>query len=152
MYTIRFTFCRINAYEEEQNIVIDMICYESPDMLYLMSLQNLATAQSDPDYAKSFVGRPYRFVLPLAVRPLRGHSKLTGENLVTLSYSLGATAHLISKNTIHIKPGRICSVSCETPTINYDSYNGKAYRYFYGMCSDIDHPESAGKIYKVGLL
>ena len=128
-----------------------MICYESPHMLYLMSLQNLATAQSDPDYAKSFVGRPYRFVLPLAVDPFYKYSKTTDENLVNLSHSFGATAHLISKNTIHLKPGRICSVSCETPNINYDSYNGKAYRYFYGMCSDIDDPEGAGKIYKVGL-
>ena len=128
-----------------------MICYESPHMLYLMSLQNLATAQSDPDYAKSFVGRPYRFVLPLAVSPLCRFSKPVDENLVTLSHSFGATANLIPKNTIHLKPGRICTVSCETPSINYDSYNGKAYRYFYGMSSDIDDPESAGKIYKVCL-
>lgn len=28
-------------------------------------------------------------------------------------------------------------------------YNGKPYRFFYGICSDIDDPECGGKIYKV---
>ena len=28
----------------------------------------------------------------------------------------------------------------QVPRINYDYYNGLTYRYFYAICSDVDHP------------
>ena len=40
-------------------------------------------------------------------------------------------------------------MGCETPTIYYERHNGKPYRFFYAITSDVDDEESAGKIYKV---
>ena len=116
-----------------------------------MSVQNLATAQSNKDYSKKFHGRPHRFVIPLHFDSISDStSSCVGrENLVKLSHTFGAVAQLVSMYKIHLTPGKICNVGCETPTINYDVYNGKPYRFFYGICSDIDDPECGGKIYKV---
>ena len=96
-----------------------------------MSLQSLATAQSDARYSKLFHSRPHRFVLSLAITSLILTPKIClGENLVTYSNAYDATAHLFSKNNVHLVPGQICNVGCETPTINCDAYNAKSYRYF----------------------
>jgi len=32
----------------------------------------------------------------------------------------------------------IVDIGCETPQINYESYNGKPYTYFYAISADID--------------
>ena len=134
----------INAYEDEGHIVIDICCYARPDMLYCMYLDSLKTAQSDPKFAELFRGRPERFVLPLNVS-----SKDKGDrNLVSLPYT-NAQAFLSKKNTVRVQSAKICDVGCETPTIYYEKYNGKKYRYFYAITSDVDDPVSAGKIYKV---
>ena len=114
-----------------------------------MNLQNLATAQSNAEYAKMFYGRPHRFIIPIHFNSLLGYNKPVRENLVTLSHTHGATAHFKSVYKIHLTPGKICNVGCETPTINYDVYNGKPYRYFYGINSDVDDPDCAGTVYKV---
>ena len=122
-------------------------------MLYLMSVEELAKAQSNKDYSKKFQGRPHRFVIPMSFDSLPNFNpNIDHKNLVTLSsptLTFGAVAQLISEYKIHLTPGKICNVGCETPTINYDEYNGKAYRYFYGICADVDDPDCSGKIYKV---
>jgi carotenoid isomerooxygenase len=74
----------INAYEDQGHVVLDVSCYESPDMLSCMYLEALQSAQSDPEYAAMFRGRPQRFVLPLDTR---GGSSSAGENLVKLGYT-----------------------------------------------------------------
>ena len=51
----------INAYEDEGHIVIDICCYDNPNMLYCMELENLKTAQSQEAYATLFRGRPKRY-------------------------------------------------------------------------------------------
>ncbi len=87
----------INAYEEENHIVkipfplherkkkyffkkyqvVDIACYSSPAMLRCMDIRELQRAQSNPDYARLFQGRPRRFVLPL--RPPEQHEGQVGE-------------------------------------------------------------------------
>lgn len=32
----------------------------------------------------------------------------------------------------------IVNIGCETPRINYEFYDGKAYNYFYAISSDVD--------------
>ena len=146
-------FFSINAYEKDNHIVIDISCYRNCSMLYLMSVEKLSTAQSNKEYSKKFQGRPHRFVIPTSFDSLPEFTPNIGrKNLVTLSSStltFGAVAQMISEYKIHLTPGKICNVGCETPTINYDEYNGKAYRYFYGICADVDDPDCSGKIYKV---
>lgn len=136
----------INAYEDEGHIVIDICSFSKPDMLYCMYLEALQKAQSNPDYAELFRGRPQRYVLPLKVANNQ-HTK-RDENLVTLSYTT-AQAFLEKKRTIRLVPQTICDVGCETPTINYDQHNGKKYRYFYAITADVDDPVSAGQIHKI---
>ena len=48
---------------------MDICAYRSPAMMDCMFVNRLQTAQSDPDYAALFHGRPRRFVLPLKPRP-----------------------------------------------------------------------------------
>lgn len=128
-----------------------------------MSVEKLASAQSNKEYSKKFQGRPHRFVIPLDFDSLTEHAssqlnqrktlpELTSssDNLITLETStFGAVAELISPYKIHLTPGKICNFGCETPTINYDAFNGRPYRYFYAVCADVDDPECAGKIQKV---
>jgi carotenoid isomerooxygenase len=49
-------------------VVVDICAYRSPAMMDCMFVKRLQTAQSDPDYAALFHGRPRRFVLPLKPR------------------------------------------------------------------------------------
>ena len=121
-----------------------------------MSVSELSKAQSNKEYSKKFQGRPHRFVIPISFDSLPQFTPNTDrKNLVTLSsptLTFGAVAQLISEYRIHLTPGKICNVGCETPTINYDEYNGKVYRYFYGICADVDDPDCSGKIYKVNVV
>ena len=87
-----------------------------------MYLFHLQTAQSNPDYADLFRGRPQRFVLPISAETIK-----KGQNLVTLTYTK-ATAVMDNQGWINVKPEIICNVGCETPTINYEAHNGKKYR------------------------
>ncbi len=57
--------------------VVDIACYSSPAMLRCMDIRELQRAQSNPDYARLFQGRPRRFVLPL--RPPERHEGQVGE-------------------------------------------------------------------------
>lgn len=95
----------------------------------VISLQN---AQSDPNYASLFRGRPKRFVLPL--KPKQG---MDG-NLNSFPHSLSEAYWRNGGFAIYIKPEELCSLGCETPRINYEIYNGKPYRYFYAISSDVD--------------
>lgn len=88
-------------------------------------------AQSDPNYASLFRGRPQRFVLPL--KPQRDSTK----NLNRLSYS-SSSAQWTKKGSVLIQPEVLCQLGCETPRINYEVYNGRPYRYFYAISSDVD--------------
>ena len=137
----------INAYEDSGHIVIDISCYKNPDMLYLMNIDELSKAQSRPDYATLFRGRPQRFVLPL----LKSGVPKGVRNLVNLPYT-SASAEIMSSGDIYVTPQQICDVGCETPTIFYEKYNGKKYRYFYAVSSDVDDPVSSGQLRKVDTL
>ena len=138
----------INAYEETSpgmsgnSIVIDIALYKNPHMLHCMTLAALQTAQSDPTYSRRFRGRPHRFVLPLNPN-MRSKS-----NLVHLPYTR-AKAHVDNKGHVRLTPQQLCSVGCETPTINYGNFSAKKYRYFYAITADVDDVLSAGQVYKV---
>ncbi|XP_047353486.1 carotenoid isomerooxygenase isoform X1 [Vespa velutina] len=59
-----------------------------------------------------------------------------------------ATAHKLPNGNIFVKPELLCDLGCETPRINYDSYVGTEYRYFYAISSDVDI-EYPGTLIKV---
>ncbi|XP_076240151.1 neither inactivation nor afterpotential B [Calliopsis andreniformis] len=62
-----------------------------------------------------------------------------------------ATAHRLPNGNIFVKPELLCDLGCETPRLNYDSYLGREYRYFYAISSDVDL-ENPGTIIKVDIL
>ena len=108
----------INAFEDKSHLVIDISCYDNPDMVYCMNIADLQTAQSNPDYGDLFKGRPHRFVLPLKPKTTNPE-----QNLVELTYT-NAKAFIAksSKKKIRVVSQRICDVGCETPTIYYEKY------------------------------
>nr|XP_003702796.1 PREDICTED: carotenoid isomerooxygenase isoform X1 [Megachile rotundata] len=62
-----------------------------------------------------------------------------------------AAAHRLPDGNIVVKPELLCDLGCETPRLNYDSYLGREYRYFYAISSDVDL-ENPGTIIKVDIL
>ena len=131
----------INAYEEQGHVVVDICCYDSPEMMDCMFISALQTAQSNPDYAPLFRGRPRRFVLPLSPSPPLLQDQVRLGNVT-------ASAHLIENNKkMVLSPAIIADIGCETPAINYQ-FNGRKYRYFYGISSDVE-ADNAGKLIKV---
>ncbi|XP_013142428.1 PREDICTED: carotenoid isomerooxygenase-like [Papilio polytes] len=82
-------------------------------------LRNQLTMQSNAEYAEWFRGRPKRLEVALAAPTM---TKVT--------------------------PRLLADLGCETPRINYDLCNGRPYRYFYAISSDVD-AENPGAIIKV---
>ena len=62
-----------------------------------------------------------------------------------------AAAHRLPDGNIFVKPELLCDLGCETPRLNYDSYLGREYRYFYAISSDVDL-DNPGTIIKVDVL
>nr|XP_027236741.1 uncharacterized protein LOC113827985 [Penaeus vannamei] len=136
----------INAYEDRGHIVLDIAAYKNADMLNCMFVEALKNAAYDPTYAQMFRGRPKRWVLPL--NPDKDAKP--GANLVTLP-NTNCRGRWAKKNVVYITPELLSDIGCEVPRIYYEEYNGRPYRYFYSICSDVDHP-SPGTLVKVDVV
>jgi len=116
-----FLFHHINTYEENGQLVVDVLAYDSPeviDKLFLKKLRNNEMDTKDP-------GRGCRFVLPL---PTETTDFPIGKNLVTLKTK--ATAEKVG-NVIEVTPQILSEQGYELPSISRNVF-GKKYRYFYG--------------------
>ncbi|CAH1405372.1 unnamed protein product [Nezara viridula] len=120
----------INQYEDNNHVVIDICVYKNPSMIECMLIEALKTAKQNPDYAKMFRGRPFRYVLPM-------NATENLVNLVTLP-NTSAKAYLTKDGKIFVVPELLSNMGCETPRINYPLFLGKKYRYFYAISSDVD--------------
>ncbi|KAK4302243.1 hypothetical protein Pmani_025648 [Petrolisthes manimaculis] len=136
----------INAYEDRDHIVLDIAAYKNAEMLHCMFVDALKNAAYDPTYAQMFRGRPKRWVLPL--KPDKDAGPHT--NLVTLPGTV-CRGRWVRKNVVHVSSELLADIGCEVPRINYEVYNGRPYRYFYAICSDVDHP-SPGTLVKVDVV
>ncbi|GLV43558.1 neither inactivation nor afterpotential B [Carabus blaptoides fortunei] len=134
----------INQYEISDHIVLDICCYRDPSMLDCMYVEAMKHVQSNPDYAKMFRGRPFRFILPLKVQ-----NNTANENLITLP-NTDAQAYFLSNGKIFVRPEQLCDLGCETPRIYYEKHLAKEYRYFYAISSDVDC-SNPGSIIKVDI-
>ncbi|XP_037071797.1 carotenoid isomerooxygenase-like [Pollicipes pollicipes] len=130
----------INAYEEDCHLIVDLCAYKDAEMLDCMYVEALKSAQANPHYADMFRGRPTRFVLPL--EPGEGDA-----DLVTLR-GTAASARRLPGGTVQLTPELLCDLGSETPRIHYDRVNGKKYRFFYAISSDVDG-DNPGKLIKV---
>ncbi|CAH2108020.1 unnamed protein product [Euphydryas editha] len=109
----------INCFEREGNMVIDICAYKDAKALDAMYIYAIETMQNNADYAEWFRARPKRLEMNL-------------------------NAPRLTK----VKPKLLADLGCETPRIYYDMHNGRAYRYFYAISSDVD-AENPGTIIKV---
>ncbi|KAJ8320150.1 hypothetical protein KUTeg_001737 [Tegillarca granosa] len=122
-----FVFHHANAYEQDGQIVLDVCAYADGSVMKTLSLEKLRK-----DYADNmeFVEdvQLKRFVLPLSI----DKNVENKQNLVKLENS-EATAVLTSDTTIECKGETIIDKKVEFPQVNYNKYNGKKYRYLYGI-------------------
>ncbi|XP_038214747.1 carotenoid isomerooxygenase-like isoform X1 [Zerene cesonia] len=109
----------INSYEHEGNLVIDLCAYKDAKVLDAMYVDAIETMQTNAEYAEWFRGRPKRLEMDLN-----------------------------DPNMTRIDAKILADVGCETPKTYYEKCNGRAYRYFYAISSDVD-AEHPGSIIKV---
>jgi len=116
-----FLFHHINTYEENGQLVVDVIAYDSPEIIDLLYLKKLRNNEMDPKDS----GYGCRFVLPL---PTEKTDFQNGKNLVTLKTK--ATAEKFG-DIIQVTPQILSEPGYELPSISRNVF-GKKYRYFYG--------------------
>lgn len=112
----------INAYEVDDQIVLDILNYDDNSLLECLCMKTLRAGI----FESKTKSKPVRYVLP--VSDLKEMKK--SENLVKLPNSQ-STAILNAKGVIELS-GQIIGVQgFEMPTINPE-YIGKPYNYVYG--------------------
>ncbi|XP_058866075.1 carotenoid-cleaving dioxygenase, mitochondrial-like isoform X1 [Acipenser ruthenus] len=128
-------FHQINAFEDQGCIVLDLCFSDDGGALNNFTIQNLRKSGQALDEMYNTTARtfPRRFVLPLTV----DSSTATGQNLNTLPYSSATAVKrddrkvFVSHEDLHLDD-LVEAGGLEFPQINYDKYNTKKYRYFYG--------------------
>ncbi|CAN2389995.1 Beta-carotene oxygenase, partial [Pristimantis euphronides] len=128
-------FHQINAYEDQDCIVIDFCCQDDGDVMQLYRLQNLRKSGKalDEVYHSAVRAFPRRFVLPLTLNSETPYDT----NLNPLSYTT-ATVEKRLDGKLWCTPENLYDHTIENiggvefPAINYSQYNTKKYRYFYG--------------------
>lgn len=117
-----FLFHHINTYEENGQLVVDVIAYDSPEIIDKLYLKKLRNNEMDPTDS----GYGCRFVLPL---PTDKTDFPNGKNLVTLKTK--ATAEKFG-DVIQVTPQILSEPGYELPSVSRNVF-GKKYRYFYGV-------------------
>ncbi|XP_040273179.1 beta,beta-carotene 9',10'-oxygenase-like [Bufo bufo] len=129
------SFHQINAYEDQDCIVLDLICHDDGVVFHLFSLQNLCKSGKDLNEAYHLLPKslPRRFVLPLVI-----HSDTPHDTIINpLGYTT-ATVEKRADGKLWCTPENLYDHTIKDiggldfPAINYSQYNTKKYRYFYG--------------------
>ncbi|XP_046876932.1 beta,beta-carotene 9',10'-oxygenase-like [Hypomesus transpacificus] len=129
------TFHQINAFEEDDFLVLDMCSSDSGEAINNYLIQNLRQSGEALDLVYNNMNKvfPRRFVLPLNVSA----DTPSDENLNTRPSSL-ATAVKMNKDKVFclhedLHGNDLCEYGgLEFPQINYSRCNTRPYRFFYG--------------------
>ncbi|XP_022104407.1 beta,beta-carotene 15,15'-dioxygenase-like [Acanthaster planci] len=115
----------INAYEEDGHMVVDLCRHADASIMDSAGLEaaRKMVASNEEEL------RAVRFVLPLDL-------KKDTEELVTLAGSR-ATAKLIGPGKVFCTHEDLSDQRIELPRINYEKYNGRPYRYIYGLPNNL---------------
>lgn len=130
-----FCFHTINQFEKNDEVILDLCCYENAGVIDAVHVENLL--KNDPKAIGKFSTKPLRFILPL---------KAEEKNINLVKFE-GSTAKAILTDKLFCTPELLCDVSFEFPRINYPKYVATEYQYFYGVCVDL--AENIGAILKV---
>lgn len=117
-----FFFHTINAYEQDDQIVLDIVNYDDNSLLEAMQMKNIRSGHYDPKNKS----KPTRYVLP--VGNLKQMKK--NVNLVTVE-NCQSTAVLNDKGVFELVGEVLGPVGMEMPRIN-PNYFCKPYNYVYG--------------------
>ncbi|XP_026157619.1 beta,beta-carotene 15,15'-dioxygenase [Mastacembelus armatus] len=120
-------FHHINAYEDDDHVVFDLISYKNSNLYDMFYIHNMKQETSNfIESNKSFSPpRCQRFVLPLNIHK----ESPRGTNLVTLTDTT-AQAVMQEDGSVYCQPDTLLE-GLELPGINHN-FNTKKYRYFYG--------------------
>ncbi|XP_030620643.1 beta,beta-carotene 15,15'-dioxygenase [Chanos chanos] len=139
------TFHHINAYEDNDHVVFDLITYKDSNLYDMFYLKNMTMETEEFIETNKIFSPPVcqRFVLPLNVNK----DTPSAINLVKLQDTT-ATAVKQQNGSIYCTPDSLFQ-GLELPRIN-DKYNCKKYRYFYG--SRVEWSPHPNKIAKVDIV
>lgn len=144
-----FFFHMINTYEDSGHLVVDVVTYENADLLDTFFVENIRESASDTQHAarmaKSLKSRAERFVIPIIdvntsqdyTSPgltFNGVAYKESDDMVQLEES--SAKAILQKDHIFLVAESLTQSGesgAEMPTIHYDRYNGKKYRYFYAL-------------------
>ncbi|XP_071962641.1 beta,beta-carotene 15,15'-dioxygenase-like [Antedon mediterranea] len=118
-----FSFHHVNAFEKDGHIFMDLLHYDNIDIFHKLFLENIRKDDLNEIYAT-----PRRFVLPLKVEK---DSATNGE--LTLPAGTSCRAVVQDDGMVHCHSEVLMDVRIELPQMNYKEYNGKPYKYFYGV-------------------
>lgn len=120
----------VNAYEENDHIIMDLPVYKDASILHKMYLDVLRdpTKTKVAGFDDSFRSHLQRFVLPLNTKDS------LGENLITLK-DTKCTATAGSGNDVNVTGVKLYENSLENTSINISNC-GKKYQYVYGNSLD----------------
>ncbi|XP_070552531.1 carotenoid-cleaving dioxygenase, mitochondrial-like [Ptychodera flava] len=115
-------FHHVNAFEEGGHLIVDVCAYKGGIDFQTLKLDEMKEGLVPLN------SQLWRFILPLTYTL---NSKM-GDNLVKIENST-ASAAAMEDGSIHCKPEILFETVTELPKINYREFNGKPYRYVYGI-------------------
>ncbi|KAI1285617.1 Beta,beta-carotene 15,15'-dioxygenase [Halotydeus destructor] len=131
-------FHTINAYEDDGHLVVDICCFTDGKILECLTVKSIESAthsaQETDRQASLMQSSAQRFVFPV-IHDLKKHEFQVGSDTNKLDYS-SSKAVLEKNGSVYIVPEALTHVGAsvaEMPQINYQSFNGKKYRYFYAI-------------------
>jgi len=131
-----FFLHQINAYEENDQIIIDLNAYANADVIQSMDLNKLRNG----DFSNESLASCHRFVIPLV------QTKDVPENIDLVAVKSEASAVRMG-NSILLTPEVFTKEGFELPSCN-KKFAGKKYSYFYaaGTFSKTDFSNSICKV------
>lgn len=135
----------VNVFEKGSELVVDVVAYDSPDILDQMYLVKLREGKFEVKDKSKVV----RYVLPMVGDDLEKMPE--NENLIS-KVKTAATA-MKTKEIIHLKAAALTpETGCEHPVIN-PLYQGKEYQYTYviGWLNSINRGPFSNALTKIDL-
>ncbi|XP_022246246.1 beta,beta-carotene 9',10'-oxygenase-like isoform X2 [Limulus polyphemus] len=128
-----FTFHHINAYEENEHIIVDACCYQDASVIKALLVVEMEKGEKDrKSYGEKILSQARRYVIPLKISNDEQNPKT---NIIQLESSQ-AEANVQDNGDVFLKYEELTEegpLLCELPRINYDEFNGKKYKYFYAL-------------------